>query len=95
MDNLEGEIDFADLRLVEKDTVLLDNTILFNFDSDPRGLYFVPPKGMPPNETKHTVKGVVERSMRETRMRRGVGVGALHQWVDLAVHVKIRVECSF
>jgi hypothetical protein len=75
-------LSFDKLRRVEKDTRLVDNAILFSFSSDTKGLYYWPGEDAPPaaeKKAKHSVKGIVERSMRETRMKRGVGVGALHQ----------------
>lgn len=86
LEGVGGDIDLNKLRRVEKDTVLGDNTILFSFAPDAKALYYVSADDAPPPEKKkHTVKGIVERSMRETRMKRGVGVGALHQSVKSTI----------
>lgn len=77
-----GPIDLSTLRRVNKGTAFEDNTLQFTLSSDPDGLYYLPPEDGGASfteERRETVKGIVERSMRETRMKKGVGVGALHQ----------------
>jgi hypothetical protein len=92
-DGLSKTVDLGQLRRVDHTaTSLGDNTVLFQLGSDSKALYYLPddtlkvesdPPSSPLNgSTPHTrsaVNGVVERSMRETRMKKGTGVGALHQ----------------
>jgi hypothetical protein len=89
-----GGVDLGMLRRVEKDDNLPENTVEFTLGTDPRSLYFLPKLGLEiekcvtENESlgrksrgkaTESVRGVVERSLRETRMKEGSGVGALHQ----------------
>jgi len=89
-----GEVDMALLRRVEGAEGRQPNGVQLMFAWDTKGVYYLPTstpgEDVPlsngdANPTtfgkkqKETVMGVVERSMRETRMKKGVGVGALHQ----------------
>jgi hypothetical protein len=62
-----------------------DNSLEFTFDFDAKGVYCIPDEsevngsGDGRIEGPGHVVGIVERSMRETRMKKGIGVGALHQ----------------
>lgn len=92
-DGLSKTVNLGQLRRVDHTaTSLGDNTVLFQLGSDSKALYYLPddtlkvesdPPSSPLNgsvpHTRSAVNGVVERSMRETRMKKGTGVGALHQ----------------
>jgi hypothetical protein len=83
------------LRRVEREDEVGENTLLFSFSTDPRGMYYLPPSGEVGDQAeddgsevrkegkkkRESVKGIVERSLRETRMKQGVGIGGLHQYV--------------
>lgn len=88
-----GSIDMALLRRVEGTEGSEANAVQLTFAWDSKGVYYLPADcteevplvngvgtdGQPGQKQRQTVMGVVERSMRETRMKKGVGVGALHQ----------------
>lgn len=89
---ISGEIDLGQLRKLEKDTKLPGNTIQFMLSSDSKDIYYLPPPQTEQNDhspvedeavqgrtPRQNVRGVVERSIRETRMKKGVGIGGLHQ----------------
>jgi hypothetical protein len=63
-----------------KDKERETNGLEFTFDFDLKGVYYLPScdENSVGGEGVEEV-GVVERSMRETRMKKGIGVGALHQ----------------
>lgn len=84
--DVSGGIDLRYLRRWHDGKSIPPNTIQFTLSTDPDAIFYMPAHSSssedPPSPKKRqTVKGVVERSMRETRMRKGVGVGALHQYV--------------
>ena len=94
LDALSGVVDLARFRRTKKDgkrpdnTKLPDNTLQLTVSSDPEPLFYLPHGDSPNREhggrnvkARETVHGVVERSLRETRMKQGVGVGGLHQYV--------------
>jgi hypothetical protein len=78
---------------VDKGDRLADNVLEFTLVDDPRAVYYLPSveaeeasdveqsKGAEEavHDKRLEIRGVMERSMRETRMKRGAGVGALHQ----------------
>lgn len=85
-------MDLGGLRRVEREDEVGENTLLFSLSTDPRGIYYLPPRsgvsdqakdgvleGRTGGKKRESVKGIVERSLRETRMKQGVGVGGLHQ----------------
>ena len=84
-DNLGGEIDLTRLRRLENGTKLGDNAILLTLGTDPDKTYYLDPN---PDHGSANTNGVsrtndaVERSRRETRMKKGVGLGGLHQYVE-------------
>jgi hypothetical protein len=94
--NVGGKMDLGGLRRVEREDEVGENTLLFSLSTDPRGMYSFPPRGGVGDQVengesdvgkggrkkKESVKGIVERSLRETRMKQGVGVGGLHQYVE-------------
>lgn len=91
--DLGGRVDLEDLRKVDKGDRLADNVLEFTLVDDPRAVYYLPSveaeeasdveQSRGAEEAVHDkrleIRGVMERSMRETRMKRGAGVGALHQ----------------
>lgn len=75
-----GVIDLSDLIPVSPNTVLPPNSVEFTFYSSPRTAYYLPPADSEaPAGRREDEKGVVERSLRETRMKKGANVGGLHQ----------------
>jgi len=83
VEGLGGLLDLGDLRRVSTKSILPPNTIQFSISSDPESLFYLPTGNGHHDhdnvEIRQSVLGVVERSIRETRMKKGVGVGALHQ----------------
>ncbi|BEI93229.1 uncharacterized protein CcaverHIS019_0508570 [Cutaneotrichosporon cavernicola] len=77
-----GIIDLSELVPVPQGAVLPPNSVEFTFTSSPRTAFYLPPEGEigPRREDE---KGVVERSMRETRMKKGANFGGLHQLVNI------------
>ncbi|KAK4689968.1 hypothetical protein P7C73_g164, partial [Tremellales sp. Uapishka_1] len=84
VESLGGRIDLRDLRRITPGEKMLPNTIQFTLSSDPRVLFYLPKVMSNGDGEKTNVdRGVVERSLRETRMKRGPGVGGLHQLVNM------------
>lgn len=87
--DLGGEVDMAHLRKVGKQADVPDNTLEFTLATDPKAVFYLDPdlddveEGGEVSGRGNEIKGVMEKSMRETRMKRGAGVGALHQYVAL------------
>lgn len=82
------DIDLSHLRRVDRDTSLPENTVLVTLSTDPRSIFYLPVSGITHSAEEkgqkgrgRAVSGVMERSKRETRMRKGVGLGGLHQYV--------------
>ena len=97
VDSISGTIDLSRLRRVPADGKLPGNTLEFTLSTDPKAVFYLPHRS-PPSQVSHangraeppkrrkggdTERGVVERSLRETRMKTGIGVGGLHQYVAL------------
>lgn len=75
-----GGGDLRNLRRVEKETKLGENAVLFTLESDTRETYYLDAIPTAPGiNATSTAKDAVERSRRETRMKKGVGLGGLHQ----------------
>ncbi|ORY25738.1 hypothetical protein BCR39DRAFT_590016 [Naematelia encephala] len=91
LENLSRTVKLKDLRKVDPKQPSSENVVELTFSSDPKQVYYVPPsKGEVKFEgaesaqgQKTTVKGIVERSLRETRMKKGVSVAGLHQLVNM------------
>jgi hypothetical protein len=81
LDGVGGEVDLRDLRRATSEHALHDNALLVSLAGDAKGIYYFPLDGSHPasSPSKPAWHGVVERSVRETRMKRGAGVGSLHQ----------------
>ncbi|GMK55449.1 hypothetical protein CspeluHIS016_0205050 [Cutaneotrichosporon spelunceum] len=77
-----GVIDFYDLVPVPQGAVLPPNSVEFTFTSAPHKTFYLPPEGETAPQ-RDDEKGVVERSMRETRMKKGANFGGLHQLVNI------------
>lgn len=73
-----GLVDLTQLVPVPADTPLPPNTIELTLSTHPRMKFCLPPPGTEPPK-RDLMKGVVERSLRETRMKKGANAGALHQ----------------
>jgi hypothetical protein len=77
-----GLMDLNQFRRLEKDTKLGDNAILITLSTDPRSTYYLDPSSRPDESgRKRSNTDAVERSRRETRMKKGIGLGGLHQCV--------------
>jgi hypothetical protein len=81
LDAVDKRIDLNRVKRLDAGEQLQENTVLLTFSSDPKALYRVcHTETSPQGPLGPTERGVVERSMRETRMKRGVGIGGLHQY---------------
>jgi len=94
LEGVGGEIQLGMLKRIQGEVEgTEENTVQLVFTSDPKAIWYLPDpfvvgkdsvqEDAKPVETAQTrresVQGVMERSKRETRMRRGAGVGSLHQ----------------
>ncbi|KAK8869985.1 hypothetical protein IAR55_000555 [Kwoniella newhampshirensis] len=59
------------------------NGLEFTLSTDPKSTFYLPDNDEQLGSTQRVEGGVLERSMRETRMKKGVGVGGLHQLVNM------------
>lgn len=73
-----GLVDLRDLVPIPMGAVLEPNTIEWTFASQPKHTFYLPAKKP---EDHREDEDVVNRSLRETRMKKGATVGGLHQWV--------------
>lgn len=78
-DDLDTRLDLTKLRRLEKETKLDDNSVLVTLSTDPRSTFYFPKSPSSGSISVGGTAGVVERSKRETRMKKGTGLGALHQ----------------
>jgi hypothetical protein len=86
LSTVDFDIDLSNLRKKEKTTVLASNALEFTLASDPKAIFYLPENDQstleddsPSKKKRQNLQGIVERSMRESKMRKGVGVGDLHQ----------------
>lgn len=89
--DLGGRIHLRHLRRVEPGKRETENGLEFSLKGDLGGWYALPDGNVLTKDLENeavdgkgrkrgaSVKGVIERSVRETRMKKGVGVGGLHQ----------------
>ncbi|ORX39691.1 hypothetical protein BD324DRAFT_614626 [Kockovaella imperatae] len=77
-------IRLQDLRRREKQ-VSDPNTFEITLSSDPRGIYYLcqAPQSRSAKTKTQTIRHIVQRSLRETRMKDGVSVGGLLQLVNM------------
>jgi hypothetical protein len=82
-DTMRGRINLTDLRKLENGMKLGDNAILITLEMDPGSTYYLDTDSTDSAGQVDASKArdAVERSMRETRMKKGVGLGGLHQYV--------------
>lgn len=73
-----GLVDLCRLAPVPSDAPLPPNTVEFTLSTHPGMCFCIPPAGATPPK-RDPIKGAVERSLRETRMKKGANAGALHQ----------------
>ncbi|WWD10375.1 hypothetical protein V865_008510 [Kwoniella europaea PYCC6329] len=82
-----GVVNLKELRRGPTKQVI--NGIEFALSQDAKEVYHVPTQQELEEEEKNGVAsgkkrmGVIERSLRETRMKKGIGVGGLHQLINL------------
>lgn len=100
VDELSRTLDLGALKRVEKDTKLRENSLVLTLSTDQRSTFYFPTPQVgeePVNPSgdevgrKRAVSGVMERSRRETRMKKGVGLGGLHQYVQ-CLHCSVRLR---
>jgi hypothetical protein len=84
-DTIGGPINLTDLRKLKSGVKLGDNAILITLGMDPDSTYYLDthPAGLAGNSNGPKARDAVERSRRETRMKKGVGLGGLHQYVTV------------
>lgn len=75
--NVGGVIDLRHLVPVPANGVLPPNTIEWTFSSQPGRKFYLPEVSL--DDKPLDEKNVVERSLRETRMKKGASVSGLHQ----------------
>jgi hypothetical protein len=83
-DTIGGPLNLTNLRKLENGVKLGDNAILITLGMDTDSTYYLDPS---PADSAGEVdaskaRDAVERSRRETRMKKGVGLGGLHQYVS-------------
>jgi hypothetical protein len=84
-DTIGGPIDLTDLRKLEGGVKLGENAILITLGMDPGSTYYLDMNSANPAGKVDATKArdAVERSRRETRMKKGIGLGGLHQYVPI------------
>ena len=90
---LGGEINLGHLRPLESGVKLGDNSVLITLATDPRSTYYLDPTYIGQggaSDARSGARDAVERSRRETRMKKGVGLGGLHQYVESILIVSLR-----
>jgi hypothetical protein len=82
-DTIGGPLNLTDLRKLENGVKLGDNALLITLGMDPGSTYYLDTSSAIPAGISNGPKArdAVERSRRETRMKKGVGLGGLHQYV--------------
>jgi len=82
-DTIGEPINLTNLRKLESGVKLGDNAILITMGMDPDSTYYLDtnPSDSAGKVDASKAKDAVERSRRETRMKKGVGLGGLHQYV--------------
>ncbi|KAL1411180.1 hypothetical protein Q8F55_002131 [Vanrija albida] len=80
-----GVVDFTQLAVVPAGSKLPPNTIQWTFATHPKLVFYLPPagSGVTPGPPRDAEKSVLERSIRETRMKKGANVGGIHQLVNI------------
>ena len=82
-ETIGGAVNLTDLRKLENGVKLGDNAILITLGMDPGSTYYLDTQSSHSDGKVDASKArdAVERSRRETRMKKGVGLGGLHQYV--------------
>jgi len=80
-DTIGGPINLTDLRKLESGVKLGDSAILITLGMDPDSTYCLDTNlaGSAVDSNGPKARDALERSRRETRMKKGVGLGGLHQ----------------
>lgn len=73
-----GLVDLTHLMPITPETPLPPNTLEFGLSTHPKMRFCLPLPGTEPPK-RDPLRGIVERSLRETRMKKGANAGALHQ----------------
>jgi hypothetical protein len=76
------DINLGHLRRLDSGTKLGDNSVLVTLAIDPRSTYYLDPSHSgirAVGDERSGARDAVERSRRETRMKKGVGLGGIHQ----------------
>jgi hypothetical protein len=77
-----GDFNLGHLRRLKPGTKLGDNSVLMTLAIDPRSTYYFDPNHsdvQAAGDERSGARDAVERSRRETRMKKGVGLGGIHQ----------------
>lgn len=90
-DDVGGRLDLHALMRLDKSVDLQDNAVLLTLSTDPRSTFYIPLDGASHSKSA-AASGVVERSKRETRMKKGVGLGGLHQYIHVS-HLTVGLAC--
>lgn len=82
-DTIGGTVNLTDLRKLENGVKLGDNAILITLGMDPGSTYYLDTNSADSAGAvdRSKARDAMERSRRETRMKKGVGLGGLHQYV--------------
>jgi hypothetical protein len=82
-ETIGGAVNLTDLRKLKNGVKLGDNAILITLEMDPGSTYYLDCNSSDSagNSNGPKARDAVERSRRETRMKKGVGLGGLHQYV--------------
>ncbi|WRT66935.1 uncharacterized protein IL334_003900 [Kwoniella shivajii] len=80
IDSVGGKVNLSELR---KGQSKRTNGIEFTLSHDSKEIYHVANSDEDAEEEQVKSGAIVERSLRETRMKKGIGVGGLHQLVNL------------
>jgi hypothetical protein len=75
-----GIVDLTRLVPIPRGQDVPPNTLQWTLSTHPKSVFYLPPAGSSEPD-RDAMKRIVERSLRETRMKKGATFGALHSWV--------------
>lgn len=90
-------MDLTRLRKLKSGVKLGDNALLITLGADPSSTYYLDPDYRTDIKRegagdRSRARDAVERSRRETKMKKGVGLGGLHQCVSLLFLLTCRLS---
>ncbi|EIW69486.1 hypothetical protein TREMEDRAFT_73876 [Tremella mesenterica DSM 1558] len=86
LENVGGRVQLDDLRIVTDDTVRPPNTLEFTLSIFPKSVFYLPLGGshhVTGTKNADSMRSMLQRSVRELRRKQSLGVGGLHQLVNL------------